>query len=103
MSGTETKYISRKYFKLAKSQWVSVKSCYEYLFTNQVQTIYYKDSRLKTQDSRLKTQKSILNTQESKINNPQCTGREARLGLTAWPAGHQSEMAYQAEHQWKVA
>ena len=51
----------------------------------------------------IKTQESILNTQESRIKNQQCTGREARLGPTAWPAGHQSEMAYQAEHQWEVA
>ena len=58
---------------------------------------------IKTQDSRLMTQDSRIKNQDSRIKNPQCTGREGRLGLTAWPAGHQSEMAYQAEHQWEVA
>ena len=79
------------------------KSHSEYLVTNQVQTLYYQDSRIKYQDSRIKTQDSRIKNQDSRIKNPQCTGREARLGPTAWPAGHQSEMAYQAEHQWEVA
>ena len=58
---------------------------------------------IKSQESILINQESRIKTQESRIKNPQCTGMEARLGPTAWPAGHQSEMAYQAEHQWEVA
>ena len=45
-----------------------LKSRYEYLVTNQVQTLYYQESRIKNQESRINTQYSRIKNQESTVH-----------------------------------
>ena len=58
----------------------SAKTRYEYLVTNQVQTLYYQDSRINTQYSRIKNQDSKIKNQESRIHSAH---QESQAGPTA--------------------